>query len=151
MMGFQGVDIGLFEDRSHIYPSHVVPNLAASARDLSSRVQDKGLEIADVYFQASGPGLPALAMNHPDAEERRRARELFARIVEFTLRCNASHITIEPGLPWEGESYETSLQRACEELAWRVELAQEAGCVCAVEQTSSLWRARRSRRGVCWR
>ena len=68
MMGFQGVDIGLFEDRSHIYPSHVMPNMAASARDLTSRVQDKGLEIADVYFQASGPGLPALAINHPDAE-----------------------------------------------------------------------------------
>ena len=133
MLGFQGVDIGLFEDRSHIYPSHVMPDLAGSARDLTSRVHDKGLEIADVYFQASGPGLLDLAINHPDAEDRRRARDLFARVVEFTLRCNATHISIEPGLLWEGESYETSLQRACEELAWRVELAQEAGCVCAVE------------------
>lgn len=133
MMGFEGVDLGLFEDRSHIYPSHVLDNLAASARDLSSRVQDKGLEIADVYFQASGPGLPALAINHPDAEERRQARDLFSRVIEFTLRCNASHITIEPGLPWEGEAYETSLKRACEELAWRVELAEASGCVCAVE------------------
>lgn len=133
MMGFAGVDIGLFEDRSHIYPSHVTQNLAASARDLSSRVYDKGLEIADVYFQASAPGLTALAMNHPDAGERRQARDLFRRIVEFTLRCNASHITVEPGLLWEGASYETSLQRASEELAWRVELAGEAGCVCAVE------------------
>ena len=133
MMGFSGVDIGLFEDRSHIYPSRVVDNLAASARDLSARVNDKGLEIADLYFQASGPGLTALAINHPDAEERRQARDLFQRVVEFTLRCNAAHITLEPGLLWEGESYETSLGRACEELAWRVELADGAGCVCAVE------------------
>ena len=133
LLGFQGVDIGLFEDRSHIYPSHVAHNLAAAARDLSGRVSDKGLALVDVYFQASGPGLATLAMNHPDPEERRQARDLFQRIVEFTLRCNASHITIEPGLLWEGESYETSLQRASEELAWRVELARAAGCICAVE------------------
>ena len=95
-----------------------------------ARVQDKGLEIADVYFQASGPGLPALAINHPDAEERQQARDLFARVVEFTLRCNATHITLEPGLPWDGEPYETSLQRACEELAWRVEAGAGRGlCV----------------------
>ena len=134
MMGFQGVDIGLFEDRSHIYPSHVLPESWRRRRaTCRAGSRTRGLEIADVYFQASRPGLPALAINHPDAEERRQARDLFARVVEFTLRCNATHITIEPGLPWDGEPYETSLQRACEELAWRVELAQEAGCVCAVE------------------
>ncbi len=133
LLGFQGVDIGLFENRSHIYPSHVLSDLAAAARDLSSRVHDKGLEFADVFFQASGGDVATLAVNHPDPEERRQSRDLFQRMVEFTLRCNAPHLTMLPGIPWEGESYETSLQRASEELAWRVELAQQAGCVCAVE------------------
>lgn len=133
LLGVQGVDIGLFEDRSHIYPSHVLPDLAVSARDLTTRIEDKGLKLADIFYHASGTDLSKLAVNHPDAEERRKSRELFERMVEFAQLCRAPHLTIEPGMPWDGEDHETSLKRAGPELSWRVECAQPAGVVCGVE------------------
>src|SRR5438445_10763080 len=37
-LGFEGVDVGLFEDRSHLQPSHVLPHLARSANALSQQV-----------------------------------------------------------------------------------------------------------------
>ena len=131
MLGFQGVDIGLFEGRSHIYPSHMLPNLAASAQELSMRVNDQGLVFADIFYLASG--LEVMAVNHPDPEERGRSHDVFRRVLEFTLRCNAPHMTILPGVAWEGESYETSLKRMSEELAWRVELAKQVGIVMSIE------------------
>lgn len=131
MLGFEGVDIGLFEDRSHIYPSHVLSNMAVAARDLSARVEDKGLMLADIFYQ--GTSFEAIAVNHPDAAERRKSREMFQKVLEFTLRCNAPHLTVLPGVAWEDESYETSLKRMAEELTWRVELAQQVGVIFAIE------------------
>ena len=133
LLGIQGVDIGLFEDRSHIYPSHVLPDLAAAAHDLTTRVHDKGLDLADIFYQASSTDPRILAANHVDPEERRKSGDLFKRMVEFIQHCGASHLTAEAGLPWESEAHETSLEWASEELAWRVEYAQQVGLICAVE------------------
>jgi sugar phosphate isomerase/epimerase len=131
MLGFEGIDIGLFADRSHLQPAHVMPNLSASARTLSDQVRSRGLEFADIFYQASS--FPTIAANHPDAQERLKSRELFLRMLEFTLRCNAPHMTGLPGVPWEGESRETSLKRSAEELAWRAEQARQVGVVFAIE------------------
>ncbi len=131
LLGFRGVDIGLFEDRSQLQPSHVMPHLAASARALSQKVADAGLEFADIFFQA--PSFEQMAANHPDPAERAKGRELFLRMLEFALRCNATHLTGLPGVEWDGVPYETSLQRSAEELAWRVEQAKQAGMVYSVE------------------
>ena len=131
MLGYQGVDIGLFQDRSHLQPSHVLPNLAASARELGDKVRSRGLEFADIFFQASS--FEDRAANHPDAEERRKSRDFFLRMLEFTLRCNAPHLTGLPGLRWDGETAETSIMRSAEELAWRAEHARQAGVIYSVE------------------
>ncbi len=119
LLGLQGVDIGLFEDRSHIYPSHVLPDLTASARELTARVHDKGLVLADIFY------FETPTVNHPP-------RDLFQRMVEFTMHCNTPHLTLGPRMPW----YETSIKRASEELALRVELAQQAGVVCSIEPSA---------------
>jgi hypothetical protein len=71
MLGFRGIDIGLFENRSHLQPNHVIRHLAASAKALAQQVSDVGLE--------------------------------------FTLRCNAPHMTGLLGANWDGEASETSL------------------------------------------
>jgi sugar phosphate isomerase/epimerase len=131
MLGFTGVDVGLFEDRSQLQPSHVIPHLAASARDLAQRVADCGLAFADIFFQA--PAFDVTAANHPDPAERQKGRELFLRMLEFTLRCNGAHMTGLPGVEWDGVPYETSLQRSAGELAWRVEQAKQVGICYSVE------------------
>jgi sugar phosphate isomerase/epimerase len=131
LLGFRGIDIGLFEERSQLQPGHVIPNLAASAKALSQKVSDCGLEIADIFFQAST--FQSMAANHPDPNERKKGRELFMRMLEFTLRCNIPHMTGLPGVEWEGEPFEVSLQRCADELAWRVEQARQVGAVYSVE------------------
>src|SRR5687768_2570519 len=100
MLGFEGVDIGVFEDRSHVWPSHVIKNMAGTANELSKKVHDQGLKFADIFYQASEFTL--MAANHPDPAERRKGRELFMRMLEFTLRCNAPHMTSLPGVEWDG-------------------------------------------------
>src|SRR6266545_26211 len=131
MLGFEGIDIGLLADRSHLQPADVMPNLSVSARTLADQVRSRGLEFADIFYQASS--FETMAANHPDAQERHKSRELFLRMLEFTLRCNAPHITGLPGVPWEGESRETSLKGSAEELAWRAEQARQVGVVFAIE------------------
>lgn len=130
-LGFEGVDVGLFEDRSHLQPSHVLPHLAHSANELSAKVRDQGLEFADVFYQASS--FQDRAANDPDPEQRAKSRELFLRMLEFALRCNAHHVTGLPGIDWEGVPHDTSLKRAADELSWRAEQARQVGVVYSVE------------------
>ena len=63
MLGLTGVDIGLFEDRSHLYPSHVLADPKASSADLVARVTGKGLIIADIFLQTAG--FDTMTVNHP--------------------------------------------------------------------------------------
>src|SRR5262249_16258227 len=53
MLGFEGVDIGLFEGRSHLWPSRVFPTLRESARELTRKLGDRGLKLADVFLQTA--------------------------------------------------------------------------------------------------
>lgn len=131
LLGFGAVDVGMFEQRSHLHPSHVIPRLSAAARELSQKVADCGLVFADIFFQATN--FQTLAANHPDDAERAKSRDLFLRMLEFALRCNAPHMTGLPGLDWDGEPHDTSLKRCAEELAWRVEQAQRVGIVYSIE------------------
>ena len=132
MLGFDGVDIGLFAGRSHIQPKDVLRNVPRAARQLADRAHASGLNLADIFFQPAAD-FQSLAPNHPDGRVRRKARESFQRILEFTTRCNARHMTLLPGVHWENESYESSLERCSEELAWRCEQARQVGVVFSVE------------------
>ena len=131
LLGFQGIDIGLFENRSQLQPGHVIPHLAASATALTTQLGDDGLKLADIFFQA--PTFQTLAANHPDPKEQSQGRDLFLRMLEFTLRCNALHMTGLPGVTWDGEAYDTSIKRCAQELAWRVEQAKQVGVVYSIE------------------
>ena len=131
ILGLTGVDIGLFEDRSHLYPSHVLADPRASSADLVSRVTEKGLVIADIFLQTAG--FDTMTVNHPDVVERRRSRDLFERALEFAQLCETGHMTILPGIEFEGEPAETSLTRAVEELVWRLELTAGTGITVSIE------------------
>ena len=130
-LGFDGIDVGLFQDRSHLQPSQVIPDISGSANLLTARLDDQGLDLADVFFQASS--FQDRAANHPDEAERARGRELFRRMLEFALRCNAHHLTGLPGVDWDGVPHDTSLKRAAEELTERAALARQVGVVYSVE------------------
>jgi sugar phosphate isomerase/epimerase len=132
LLDFEGVDIGLFEGRSHLWPSRVFADLRRSATELAGKIRDRGLELADVFLQTA-PDFESLAPNHPDPDRRRQARDWFERAVEFTAECGGRHLSALPGVHFEGVPEAESYRRCCDELAWRCETARAAGITFSVE------------------
>lgn len=132
MLGIEGVDIGLFADRSHIQPNDVFKNIPRAARELYLKLEDRGLVAADIFLQP-GASFDILAANDPDPKVRRLSRDSFQQALEYAVRCNARHFSALPGVDWKQQSHEDSLKRCAEELAWRVEQASAVGVVFSVE------------------
>lgn len=132
MLEFDGVDIGLFEGRSHLQPSNMFKDLRKNARELSGKLDDLGLKPADIFLMTS-QDFTALAPNHPDRQIREKERELYLNAIEFTAECKGKHVTSIPGVYFEEESREASYERCCKELYWRCEQAKKFGIVFSVE------------------
>jgi sugar phosphate isomerase/epimerase len=132
-LDLEGIDIGLFEGRSHLWPSREFENLEGSADTLQKKLADRGLAPADVFLQLDPDFLP-YAINQPDSTRRSAARERFLRTLEYASRLGSPHVTTLPGVYFDGvERREESWQRSLDELAWRVEAAQQIGIVFSVE------------------
>src|SRR5688500_11814942 len=71
-----GVDVGLFEGRSHLWPSKEFANLEANAASLGRKMSDRGLRAADVFLQMD-PDFVPFAINQPEQSRRQRARDWF--------------------------------------------------------------------------
>jgi sugar phosphate isomerase/epimerase len=123
MLGFDGVDIGLFEGRSHLQPSREFRQLGRAAKRLRGALSDRGLTAADVFLQVA-PDFHAVAINHPLAPARRAARDWFLRTLDYAAGCGAKHVTTLPGVHFAGERRADSWRRMCDELAWRLDQAQ---------------------------
>lgn len=132
MLGFEGVDIGLFENRSHLWPSREFGDVGKSAGALRRRLEPLGLKAADVFLQMD-PNFEPFAINQPDEMRRRKARDSFLRTLDYAGECGCSHVTTLPGVQFEAESYQDSLARSIEELNIRVEQAQRRNIVFGVE------------------
>jgi len=132
LLEFDGVDIGLFEGRSHLWPSQVFKNPAKSGARLARKLDGLGLHCADVFLQMA-PNFVPYAINHPSAVRRRHAREWFLNTLEFAAASGASHVTTLPGIYFENELTADSWHRCGEELAWRVEEAQQRQLTFSVE------------------
>jgi sugar phosphate isomerase/epimerase len=122
MLEFDGVDIGLFEGRSHLQPSSEFLQLDRAASRLRKQLSDRGLVAADVFLQMA-PDFRQFAINHPLAARRRRARDWFQRTLEYASGCGAEHVTTLPGVYFEEEPRAASWQRMCDELSWRLAAA----------------------------
>jgi sugar phosphate isomerase/epimerase len=135
-LDFDGVDIGLFEGRSHLWPSKEFKSLSKSAKALKKKLDGCGLACADVFLQMAPSFIP-YAINQPDAGRRRKARDWFLKTLEYAGLAGARHLTTLPGVAFETKSSrleETdSWKRSCDELAWRVERAKEHRITLGVE------------------
>ena len=131
-MEIKGVDIGLFEGRSHLWPSREFKNPEKSARTLAARLADRGLEPADIFLQTA-PNFIDLAINHPEAARRRKARDMFSRTLEYAKAAGSGHVSALPGVRFPDETASTSWARSEEELAWRVGQAEAMGLIYSVE------------------
>ena len=132
MLGFEGVDIGLFEERSHLWPSREFKDVAASARQLKTKLDDQGLRLADIFLQMDNDFRP-FAVNHPEAARRQKARDCFLQTLDYAAQCDCQHITTLPGVHFEEEPYDASFARAVSELQWRADQARTVDIVFGVE------------------
>jgi sugar phosphate isomerase/epimerase len=131
-LGFRGVDIGLFEQRSHLWPSREFQRPGASARRLKRALGDRGLVAADIFLQMR-PDFTSFAINQPAAGRRRKARDWFLRTLEYAAVVGSRHVTTLPGVVFAEEGRAASLARSADELAWRVEQSRAAGLVFGTE------------------
>jgi len=132
LLDFAGVDIGLFEGRSHLWPSRVFASPKKSGQQLGRKLSARGLFCADVFLQMD-PNFIPYAINHPEPKRRRKARDWFLKTLDFSAACGAKHATTLPGVFFENEKRESSWQRSCEELSWRVEQARDYGIMFGIE------------------
>ncbi len=132
LLDFEGVDIGLFEGRSHLWPSRAFGDVRGSARELAGKLRDRGLEPADIFLQTA-PDFATVAPNHPDPAVRRHARDWFERAVEFAAEAGSRHVSALPGVHFDGIPEAENYRRCCDELAWRCETARGQGITFAVE------------------
>jgi sugar phosphate isomerase/epimerase len=126
------VDVGLFEGRSHLWPSKEFKSAARSGKKLGGKLKDRGLRCADVFLQTD-PSFVTYAANHPEPARRRRARDWFLKALDYAAAAGAKHVTTLPGVNFEAESQAQSWQRCCDELAWRVDEARQRAIVFGVE------------------
>jgi sugar phosphate isomerase/epimerase len=132
MLEFEGVDIGLFEERSHLWPSREFANIGSSARRLKRELDDCGLQAADIFLQMADDFAP-YAINHPEAPRRQKARDWFLKTLDYAAECGCRHVTALPGIHFETESSDTSRARAADELAWRVDQVRERDLIFGIE------------------
>jgi len=132
LLEFDGVDIGLFEGRSHLWPSKVFKNPARAGVELRKKLDHRSLRCADVFLQMA-PDFVPYAINHPERGRRKRARDWFKRTLEYADAAGAKHVTTLPGVRFDSEKPMDSWQRSCEELAWRLEQARRQKITFSVE------------------
>jgi sugar phosphate isomerase/epimerase len=132
LLGFEGVDIGLFQDRSHLQPDAMFADIPGNAVTLKRKLEDRGLVLADLFLQMA-TDFESAALNHPDDGIRQRVGERYLQTLEFARLCGAKHVTLLPGVHFEGEEHESSYARAVDELSWRTERADDADITFAVE------------------
>ena len=131
-LGFSGVDIGLFDQRSHLWPSKEFKSLRANAQKLKRALGDRGLVAADVFLQMM-PDFTPFAINQPNASRRRKARDWFLRTLEYADAVGCHHVTTLPGVVFAEEGRDASLARSADELGWRVEETRAAGLIFGTE------------------
>lgn len=132
MLEFEGVDIGLFEGRSHLWPSREFVDAERNGREVRKKLNDLGLAAADVFLQMD-PDFQPFAINHPETARREKARDWFCRSLDYAGACGSRHVTTLPGVHFEDEVYHDSYARTLDELAWRVETAEAQDIVFGVE------------------
>lgn len=129
---FKAVDIGLFENRSHIWPSSVLGAPERSGKKLQRQLLERGLRCADVFLQTD-TSFVTYAPNHPEQARRRVARDWFLRTLDYAAASGARHLTALPGIWFAEEKPSASWGRCCEEMIWRVEQAGHYRIVFGVE------------------
>jgi len=132
ILDIDAVDIGFFQDRSHIQPSAVFKDIPGESGRLKKSLDERDMVAADLFLQLAAD-FHSKAINNPDATVRDETRTAFLKTLEIASRIGAHHVSILPGAKFETGALKDSYKRAVDELTWRVEKAAEVKLVLGVE------------------
>ena len=132
VLDIDGLDLGLFAQRSHIRPEVVRADVPMWAGVLRERIHRAELELADVFVQ-NALDFETMAPNNPDPREREAGMALFLDMLELANRLEAPGMTILPGARFGDEPWEAAIKRAAEGLKARVDAAAHRGVQVSVE------------------
>ena len=149
MLGFEGFDLAVMGNRSHIRPEQIRGDIAGWAQRLGSRVRERGLELADVFL-IPWTDFETLAPNHPDASERADARALFADVLELAARMDAPGVTLLPGVEWPDRPHEESFSARPTSCSGAPSAPPPPACAARSSRTSARSSRRRRPCWSCW-
>jgi sugar phosphate isomerase/epimerase len=132
MLGFEGIDLGIFGNRSHVRPEMVRQDPSYWCGVLQERLAQSGLELADFFYQA-WTDFETMAPNHPDPRQQEDSAALFRDMLELARRLGAPGMTVLPGTLFGDEPWEKSVRRSGETLQRRLDEAQRAGLRLSIE------------------
>jgi sugar phosphate isomerase/epimerase len=132
LLGLRGVDIGLFAGRSHLRPEQELNRPEKNGAALRVRLKREGLIASDIFLQVHD-NFTDFAVNHPEGKRREFARRQFLKTLDYAAAAGSNHVSILPGVTFASESRNTSLARAADELAWRVERAASLKLTVGIE------------------
>lgn len=131
-LDIEGLDLGVFAERSHIRPEMIRTDIPMWAGVLRERMRRAGLELADVFVQ-NALDFETMAPNNPDPGEREAGLQLFMDMLEFARRLEAPGMTILPGARFGHEPWDEAITRSAEGLKVRVDAAARYGIPVSVE------------------
>ncbi len=131
MLDLEAVDLGIFGGRSHVRPEMVRADIPMWSGILAERLEQSGLELADLFYQAVD--FETMAVNHPDAGQQQEAKGAFEDMLELAYRLHAPGMTVLPGVRFGDEPWDESMRRASEGLKWRVDQAAKRGIRLSIE------------------
>ena len=132
LLGVDVVDVGFFQDRSHLQPATELRDPGTSGVRLRELLQRQQMKASGIYLQMS-LDLETYAINNPDPARRQHAADWFRKTLVYLLAAGTDHLTMLPGVPFAEETVQNSRERTVAELTWRVAEAQAHAVVVAVE------------------
>jgi sugar phosphate isomerase/epimerase len=88
LMEFEAVDLGIFEDRSHHFPSEIIQDPMGHAERMKAKLRKRELEVADVFVQ-TGAEPPVAAVNDPDPAVRKHNAKTMEGMIEYASHLGA--------------------------------------------------------------
>jgi sugar phosphate isomerase/epimerase len=126
MLGFDFVDLGVFEHSDGLKPGQLIARPRKFARQLKRDLIHAGLRVSDVSLQ-TGLNVKDSSDNVSSAIVRSRNRKTFLLALELCTELECPHLTGLPGGSFKDVDEKESFELAIEEVGWRHHIASGTG------------------------
>jgi sugar phosphate isomerase/epimerase len=131
LLGFNYVDIGLFESGNGFRIGLLLTDPKQFTRHLKRDLKRTGLEVSDIFLR-DGIGREVSSANDHRLLVRSRNRKLFLLAIDLCAAIGCVHITSFSGIRHKDKQEVEDVKLAIEEASWRRCLASSAGVCYAI-------------------